>query len=80
MSINFEDFKRKRVEGAIIAFIRGKKNLNWVIGIIKGSWGVRGDELEKIFRRIPTEYINYDKNLLSKLHKKCENEGLLKGF
>jgi DNA-directed RNA polymerase specialized sigma subunit len=41
MGLEFEDFKRRRVEGAILAFIRGKKNLNWVMGIIKGKWGIK---------------------------------------
>ena len=40
MTVEFEDFKKRRVEGAIIAFIRGKKDTNWVMGIIKSKWGV----------------------------------------
>jgi len=77
MGLKFEDFKRNRVERAIVAFIRGKKNENWVMGIIKGKWGVKGFELQRIFDKIPTTYINYDKNLLNQLKQKCLNEGLL---
>jgi len=77
MGLEFEDFKRNRVEGAIVAFIRGKKNMNWVMGIIKGKWGVKGVELQKILNKIPTTYINYDKNLVNQLKQKCLNEGLL---
>jgi hypothetical protein len=77
MGLEFEDFKRKRVEGAIVAFIRGKKNANWVMGIIRGRWGVRDVELQRIFDKIPTTYINYDKGLLNQLKHECLNEGLL---
>jgi len=77
MGLEFKDFKRNRVEGAIVAFIRGKKNANWVMGIIKGRWGIRGNELQRIFDKIPATYINYDKNFLNQLKQKCLNEGLL---
>ena len=76
MPIKFEDFKKNRVRGAIVAFIRGKKDMNWVIGIIKGKWGVKGNELEEIFEKIPSLYINYDKNLLEQLRQKCNDERL----
>jgi hypothetical protein len=71
LSIDFEEWKKRRVEGAILAFTRGEKNINWVMGIIKGSWGVKGEELERIFNRIPHSYINYDKRLLEQLKQKC---------
>jgi len=77
MTVDFEVFKMKRVEGAIVAFIRGKKNMNWVMGIMKGKWGVKGNELEKIFDRIPYVYINYNNILFEQLKQECLNEGLL---
>jgi len=76
MGINFEDFERRRVKGAIYSFSRGKADLKWVLGVIKGSWGIKGKELEKIFQEIPTEYINYDANRLHQVEQKCKNEGL----
>ena len=78
MTIDFEHFKRKRVEGAVVAFIRGKKNMNWVMGIIKGRWGIRGSELEEILGRIPYVYINYNNILLQQLKQKCFEEGLIR--
>jgi len=36
------------------------------MGIIKGRWGIRGNELQRIFDKIPATYINYDKNLLNR--------------
>lgn len=77
MTIDFEDFKKRRVEGAIVAFIRGKKNMNWVMGIFKGKWGVKANELEEIFGRIPIVYMNYNNILLEQLKQKCLNEGLI---
>jgi len=77
MSIDFEDFKKRRVEGAIVAFVRGTKNMNWVMGVIKGKWGVQGNGLERIFDKIPTLYINYNKNLLKQLKQRCLNERLV---
>jgi len=74
LSVDFEEWKRRRVEGAIVAFTRGKRNTNWVMGIIKGSWGIRGKELERIFDKIPSSYINYDKKLLEQLKQKCVDE------
>jgi len=76
LSVDFEDFKKRRVEGAIVAFVRGTKNMNWVMGVIRGKWGVQGNELERIFDKIPTLYINYNKNLLKQLNQRCLNEGL----
>ena len=78
MSVDFEDFKKRRVEGAIVAFIRGKKDTNWVLGIIKGNWGVKDSELEEIFDRIPYVYINYNNILLEQLKQKCLVDGLIR--
>lgn len=78
MTRNFEVFKVKRVEGAIVAFIREKKNMNWVMGIIKGKWGVKDNQLEEILGRIPHVYINYNSILFQQLRQKCLEEGLIK--
>lgn len=78
MPIEFEDFKRKRVRGAVVAFIRGKKDTNWIMGIIKGKWGVKNNELEEIFDIIPYTYINYNKILLEQLKQKCLEERLIR--
>lgn len=77
MTTEIEDYKKKRVRGAIVAFIRGKKDMNWVMGIIKGKWGVKGKELEGIFDLIPYVYINYNNILLQQLKQKCLEEGLI---
>ena len=78
MATEFEDFKKRRLEGVIVGFIRGKKNMNWVLGIIKGKWGVKGNELEEIFDRIPDVYINDNNILLEQLKQKCLEEGLIR--
>lgn len=78
MPLKFEDFKKKRVRGAIVAFIRGKKDVNWIMGIIKGKWGVKGKELEEIFDIIPYVYINYNNILFQQLKQKCLEEELIK--
>lgn len=78
MTMNSEFYKKKRVERSIVAFIRGKKNVNWVMGTIKGKWGVKGNELEEIFDRIPYVYINYNNILLEQLKQKCLEEGLIR--
>ena len=78
MTIEFEDYKKKRVRGSIVAFIRGKKNMNWVMGIIKGKWGIKNNELEEIFGLIPHICINYDNILFEKLKQKCFEEGLIR--
>ena len=77
MTVDSEIFKKRRVEGAIVAFIRGKKNMRWVIGTIKGKWGVKDNELEEILDRIPYVYINYNNILLEQLRQKCLKEGLI---
>lgn len=78
MSVRFEDYKKNRVRESIVVFIRGKKNMNWIMGTIKGKWGVKGKELEEIFNMIPYPYINYDNTLFEQLKQKCLEEGLLK--
>lgn len=78
MPTRFDDHKKNRVRGSIVAFINGKMNMDWIMGTIKGKWGVRGKELEEIFAIIPYAYINYDSILFEQLKQKCLEEGLLK--
>jgi hypothetical protein len=42
---------RNYARGALRVFLEGKKNLNWVLGMIRSS-GVRGSELAEIFQGI----------------------------
>jgi hypothetical protein len=42
---------RNYARGALRAFLEGKKNLNWAVGMIRSS-GVRGQRLAKIFKNL----------------------------
>lgn len=51
---------RNYARGALRAFLEGKKNLNWAVGMVRSS-GVRGPRLTEIFENLenysnPTRY------------------------
>jgi hypothetical protein len=74
-------FRRKTVQEALenyarkslMAFLKGKKTLNWIIGIIRSS-GVRGRELEEIFKQLQG-YGSQER--LQQAHEQCHKEGWL---
>jgi len=41
---DFRDWMRRRARGAIEAYVIGKRNMNWVLGVLKGSLGVSKGE------------------------------------
>ena len=45
---SMDEVSRRYARGALRAFLEGKKNLNWVLGVI-GSSRVRGRGLSEIF-------------------------------
>jgi hypothetical protein len=65
---------RRWVEGSILAFLRGRKNLNWVIGIIRNG-GINRKELGDLFSTFRKDYC--EKTRFQELEKKCRQSGLL---
>lgn len=45
---SMEEITPRYARGALQAFLDGKKNLNWVLGMIRSS-GVHGQRLSEIF-------------------------------
>lgn len=45
-----EETARRYAQNCVRAYLEGKKNLNWVVGVIRES-GVRGARLTDIFER-----------------------------
>jgi hypothetical protein len=41
------EIKKRYVESCLFAFLRGKKNLNWIVGVIRGS-EIRKKDLQDI--------------------------------
>lgn len=46
-----EETTRRYAKRSLQAFLEGKKNLNWIVGVIRSS-GVRGPRLTQIFREL----------------------------
>lgn len=63
---------RRYAQGCLYAFLGGKKDLNWIIATITSS-GVRGEELEEVFKSL----INFgDRSRFEQVRKACEDLGL----
>jgi hypothetical protein len=58
---------------SLMAFLDGKQNLNWIVGIIRSS-GVRGQQLEEVFKRLQG-YGNQER--LRQVREQCRKEGWL---
>lgn len=41
---DFREWMLRRARGAIEAYVIGKRNMNWVLGVLKGSLGVSKGE------------------------------------
>jgi len=60
-----EETTRRYAQNCLRAYLEGKKNLNWVVGVIRES-GVRGARLADIFERFrdygdPVRYLEAKK-------------------
>ena len=51
MLATVETATRNYARGAIMAFLQGKKTLNWLLGTIRSS-GVRGERLSELFESL----------------------------
>ena len=63
---------RNYAERSLIAFLEGKKNLNWIVGVIRSS-GVRGERLLGVFNRLAN---HRDKPRYQQAFLACKNLGL----
>lgn len=51
--LEFEIWKRKRAEGVILTYLQGKKvSLDWVLGCLKGYFGLSRGETISIIKKI----------------------------
>lgn len=66
-----EEAARRYAQNSLRAYLEGKKNLNWVVGVIRES-GVRGARLADIFERF-RDYGDPVRYLQAK--KACEDQG-----
>ena len=62
------------VEGSINAYLNGKKNLNWVVGIIRKS-GISNEELRKLFSKFRKDHA--ENNRFKELERKCRHLNFL---
>jgi len=46
-----EETTRRYAQNCLRAYLEGKKNLNWIMGVIRES-GVRGSRLAEVFDRL----------------------------
>jgi len=76
MKTELDRIKFNRVRNSIIAFIQGKQDIDWIMGVIKGRYGVRGEKLKQIFDLIPYTVPRFDNIRFQKLKEKCMKEGL----
>ena len=67
-----DEVTRNYAQNSLMAFLKGKKNLNWIIGVIISS-GVRGERLKGVF----DELANYgDRLRFQQAKEACEDRGL----
>lgn len=69
-----EESLKNWVQGSIKAYLNGKQNLNWIIGIIRSS-RINKEALENWL--IPFRENCPDELLLSQLEKACKEKGFL---
>jgi len=56
--ISLNEFRLKRARGAILEYIRGLKNradLKWVLGVLRGSFGVSMNEALALMQSIKND-------------------------
>ena len=67
---SLEETTRRYTQNCLRAYLEGKKNLNWVVGVIRES-GVRGARLADIFER----FRDYgDPHRYHQVKKACEDQ------
>jgi len=81
-NLDFQEWRLKRARGVIEEYIRGVKkratDINWVMGVLKGAFGVSKDEALMIIEQIKNDKISKpdSKRLerLEDLEKRVKNE------
>ena len=69
-----EETVTRYVMGSMDCFMRGEKNLNWIVGIIRSS-GLRKDVLKTLFSSYHETYAG--KSSFQELEKKCKELGYI---
>ena len=69
-----EEITKKYVMGSMDCFMRGEKNLNWIVGIVRSS-GLRKDVLKAVFSSYHETYAG--KPIFQELEKKCKELGYI---
>jgi len=58
-NLDFQEWRLKRAKGAIEEYVRGSKkrasDINWVIGVLKGAFGVSKEEAIKLIEQIKND-------------------------
>jgi hypothetical protein len=80
--LDLQEWRLRRARGVIEEYVRGIKrrasDINWVIGVLKGAFGVSKDEALMIIEQIKNDktFIRYSKRLerLEELKKRIEVE------
>ena len=70
---DLETTNRRYAKKSLMTFLEGKKNLNWIIGVIRSS-GLIGGKLQKLFDEL-RDYGDNERHFL--VHQKCKKEGIL---
>jgi len=72
--VSAEEITEPYTEGSLKTFLKGKGDINWIIGTIKGS-GVRGEKLKKIFYKLKKDS---DLRRYRQIYQKCKKQGWFK--
>ena len=68
MTKSKEEISKRYIKGSIDAYMKRKKNLNWIIGVIRSS-EIKKEDLIEIF--ITYYKLNIEKTRFQKLEKSC---------
>ncbi|MHA1593583.1 MAG: hypothetical protein ACTSXX_02445 [Candidatus Baldrarchaeia archaeon] len=69
-----EEYQRRYVQKCLLAYLRGERNLNWLIGVIR-STSIRGEELREIFKELSNKVS--DRQRYESALKECERQGIV---
>jgi len=70
---SLEETTRRYAKRSLQAFLEGRKNLNWIVGVIRSS-GVRGPRLSEVFRELQ----DYgDRKRFGAAYQACQAQGWL---
>lgn len=85
--LDFQEWRLRRAKGVIEEYVRGVKrrasDINWVLGVLKGAFGVSKNEALMIIEQIKTIRRSYEilrgwrdlKNLRRELRLRCGSYG-----